>query len=479
MIWLLLIAALFVGCAAPRSSVDDAALEWRDCGAPFECAELRVPLDPDAAARGELSLALLRRPAEKPAERIGTLVVNPGGPGISAVDHLRSSAARYGAAVRERFDLVAFDTRGTGASSGLDCHESLAAFYAQDPTPETDAEWAAVVTASRAFADECARRHADVLPFMGTRESARDLDLVRRALGEEQISYLGFSYGTALGAVYASLYPERVRAMVLDGAVEPSFELLRFAREQAIGVEGALGAYEAAALKEGWHGTDVLDAVTARAEAGPIPSRGELRPAHASDVLYGTVEGLIAPGDGWHELASALGSAQAGDGAGFVRLSDHYFQREPDGSSGLRVEAQLAVLCADLHRLASIDAYREALAELERSAPHIGVPNLISLLPCAFWPTPARPLPPLEPGAGAHVLVIAGSADPLTPHVWGERLAQEIGAAAQLDVETDVHTAYGRGDDCTGQIVERFLLALELPPAPSRCPSAKRVLSMP
>ncbi|MGH9884386.1 MAG: alpha/beta hydrolase, partial [bacterium] len=137
----LLVALLFAGCVGgPRTPALEPVV-WRACGGALECAELRVPIDharPDGAM---LTLALARRPAEKPDERIGVLIVNPGGPGVSAIDHLRSSATRYGVALRERFDLVAFDTRGTGASSPLDCHESLDAYFAADPTPETDAEW--------------------------------------------------------------------------------------------------------------------------------------------------------------------------------------------------------------------------------------------------------------------------------------------------------------------------------------------------
>lgn len=448
-----------------------ASVAWRDCGGALECAELEVPIDHARPDAGRLTLALARRRAEKPDERLGVLIVNPGGPGISAIDHLRSSAPRYGSVVRARFDLVAFDTRGTGASSPLDCHESLDAYLAADPTPETDAEWAVALAASRAFAEECARKHAALLPFMSTRESARDMDLVRASLGEEQLAYLGFSYGTALGASYASLHPERVRAMVLDGAIEPSFDLLTFAREQAVAVEGALSAYDAEAAKKGWHGADVLEAVTARAESAPIPAGGEpKRVARASDILYGSVEALTSPEDGWHSLAKALGAAQGGDGAPFVRLSDRYFQRDADGASALRVEAQLAVLCADLRRPASADAYRDAIPEIQRASPHVGVANLMSLLPCAFWVAPAEASEGLGANSGAPILVIAGSRDPLTPAIWGVRLSQRLSGSARLDVESDVHTAYGRGGECTSRAVERLFVSLELPASPAVCP---------
>ena len=465
-----LVAALLVGCASQLAPGVRTALEFRVCEADFECAELRVPVDPARPGAGELSLAILRRPAEMPAERVGVLIVNPGGPGISAVDHLRGSASRYDAVLRERFDLVAFDTRGSGASAALDCHESLGAYLAQDPTPDTDAEWTSAVAASRALAEECARKHPELLPFMGTRESAGDMDLVRAALGEEQVSYLGFSYGTALGACYARLFPARVRAMVLDGAIDPSFDLLLFAREQAVAVEHAFTEYEAAAQREGWHGLAVLEAVSASAALTPVPNGAGARPALASDILYGSVEAVTDPGVGWHELASALGAAQAGDGDPFVRLSDQYFGREPDGSSALRVETQLAVLCADLHRLASAEAYRDAIPELEHASPHIGVANLMSLLPCAFWVPPARPLEPLRAVEATGILVIAGREDPLTPHVWGERLAEQLPLATLLSVDTQEHTAFARGRACVDGAVVSFLLSGKRPEPVPVCP---------
>jgi pimeloyl-ACP methyl ester carboxylesterase len=474
----LLVATLLLGgisaCLSQLVQREPARLEFRACGAEFECAELRVPIDRARPASGEIALAVLRARATQPAERIGVLLVNPGGPGLSAVDYLRAGASRYGVSLRERFDLIAFDTRGSGASAPLDCHESLEAFFAADPTPHSDAEWQGAVEASRALAEECTRKHAALLPFTGTRESAADMDALREALGEERISYLGFSYGTALGASYLSTYPERVRAMVLDGAVEPSFELLVFAREQSVAVESALAAYDEAAAARGWNGVAVLEAVTARAEQAPLPSvaagSGAARAARSSDILYGSVEALTDPDDGWHELALALGAAQAGDGSGFVSLSDRYFQRRSDGSSGLRVETQLAVLCADLRRPASAQAFRDALPELESAARHIGAANLLSHLPCAFWPEPARPFEPPRASDARNVLVIAGSADPLTPHVWGEQLAARLQGATLLSVETREHTAFGRGRECVDAAVVATLSSGAAPAPQQACP---------
>jgi pimeloyl-ACP methyl ester carboxylesterase len=395
-----------------------------------------------------LELALARLPAAKPEARLGALFVNPGGPGISAVAYLRASWPRLGSVAHERFDLVAFDTRGTGGSAPLDCHESLARLMAQDPAPTEDAAWRAAVDASRAFAEECARKHGELLAFMSSADNAYDLEWVRAALGEEQISYLGFSYGTSLGASYSSLYPERVRAVVLDGSIDPSHELERFAREQSVAVEAALGAWDAEARARGWHGADTLDEVYARAP-------------RKSTVLYAAAEGLATPPEGWKSLAAALGRAQAGDWAGIDALYDGYF-------GGLSVEAQLATLCADLRRL-SPEAFRAALPAASAASPHFGPGNLLSHLPCAFW-VEARTRPADAPGRGAPpILVLANRDDPLTPHLWGERLASRFASATRVDVESREHTAFGRGDACVDAVVTDYLVA-PAPPARTHCP---------
>jgi len=429
---------------------------WRDCGGGGACAELRAPRDYEAPAGAEIQLAVLRIPAAKPAERIGVLFVNPGGPGVSAIAFLRGNAGRYAGVVRDRFDLVAVDPRGTGGSAPLDCHGQLTALLALDPDASDAAAWQALVDSSRAFAEECARKHGELLPFLGTAESARDLDWVRAALGEEKLSYLGYSYGTALGATYATLFPGRVRALVLDGAIEPSFELSVFAREQAISVEQALVAYDTAARHKGWSGVESFDAAYARA-----PQK--------STVLYGAAEALSTPPEGWRDLALALDAGDGGETDAFDALADRYFGRRSDGSSALAVEAQIGTLCADTHRPKDAEAYRAALPELAAAAPHFGRANLLSHLPCAFWPEPARAL--VAPGGVElpPILVLANDRDPLTPHVWGERLAARFPSATRIDVASRSHTIYRSDVPCVDELVDAYLVA---PAAPARtsCP---------
>jgi pimeloyl-ACP methyl ester carboxylesterase len=434
---------------APAGSV-----VWSPCDG-GSCGALRVPLDYAAPSGPTIELALVRISASDSARRIGVLFVNPGGPGVSAVAFLRSGSGRFSGAVRERFDLVAVDARGTGGSARLDCHASLPALLAQDPDASDDAAWQAMLAASRALAEECARKHGALLPYLGTGESARDLDAVRAALGEAQLSYVGYSYGTALGATYATLFPERVRAMVLDGAIDPSFELFTFAREQAVAVEAALVAYDAKAEAEGWHGVDAFDLAYARA-----PQK--------STVLYGAAEGLSSPPEGWRDLALALGEADGGQPGAFDELANRYFGRRSDGTSALTVEAQIGTLCADTSRPLDAESYRAALPAFAAASPHFGRANLLSHLPCAFWPAPARALE--SPGAetALPIVVVANDRDPLTPPAWGGRLAARFPKAVLVEVSSAAHTAYGNGD-CVDALVDAYLIERVVPPAGSRC----------
>jgi len=296
-----------------------APLEWEGCG-DGECATLAVPVDHDEPAGPTLELALARLPAT--GDRIGPLLVNFGGPGSRTVELL--GGFPWPDAVRQRFDIVAVDPRGVGSSSPLRCGPPAAEVYDLDHAVDDAAERQALVELSERYAADCAERHGALLPRVGTADVARDLDLVRAALGDEQLSYLGFSYGTSIGQVYADRFPERVRAMVLDGVVDPSLDGLATAAQQAVGFEVALERWAGGcADRPTCPGPDpiaAVDDVLAAVEAGIPAGDRSLGPGEAT---IGLALALYAESL-WPALDQAIADARDGSGGELLALADQY-----------------------------------------------------------------------------------------------------------------------------------------------------------
>ena len=214
-------------------------IEWDDCGG-IECATLDVPLDYSEPGGEQIELYVVRTPAT--GERKGALFTNPGGPGASGAEFAEVLPFILPSEITEHFDIVGVDPRGIGGSTPIDCGVDATELYAVDPTIETPEDEEALLDVSQRYVDDCAAKYGDLLPHVGTRDVARDMDTVRAAMGDEQLSYLGISYGTAIGQVYADLFPERVRSMVIDGVLELGPTGLELADDQAAGFEMGLDA---------------------------------------------------------------------------------------------------------------------------------------------------------------------------------------------------------------------------------------------
>ncbi|TYB50487.1 alpha/beta hydrolase [Nonomuraea sp. PA05] len=446
---------------------------WTECGGGFSCATLRVPLNHRRPGSGEqVDLAVIRLPAS--GERIGSLVVNPGGPGLSGVEYVRAARVVLGEKVRERFDIVGFDPRGVGSSAPVRCltDPELDAFVALDGTPDSAAERAALEEGARRFAQACRRRSGGLLPHVGTVDVARDLDLLRQALGERKLTYLGKSYGTLLGAVYAELFPGRVRAMVLDGALDPSASPLRLAAEQAAGFERALRSYVedcVAAAGCPFRSRTVGGALAEvsellrRTDERPLRGDGRRRVTQAVAVL-----GLLGPLHDpvlWPELSETLRRAFTGDGAWLLRNADQFVGRRDDGGYSGEMAANMAVTCAD-HPTDPSRYGRFA----GRRAPRFGAHLVWASLPCAYWPHPSSfdRLPRAE--GAPPILVIGTERDPVTPYAWARRMARELEPGVLVTYEGDGHTGYAGGSGCVDAVVEEYLVAGVVPGDGVVCP---------
>jgi pimeloyl-ACP methyl ester carboxylesterase len=450
-----------------------AALSWLPC-AGFECARLAVPIDYTNAARGDFSLALIRQPARNQAARIGALVVNPGGPGGSGVDFLRAWAFAVPASIRDRFDLVSFDPRGVGQSSPIDCQVNIQDVLALDADPVTDSEWQVVLDETREFTELCEQAAGDSIDFYGTQNVARDMDRMRQAMGEDKLNYLGYSYGTSIGQVYADLFPQNVRAMVLDGALDNSLDADQRNLEQILAFEAALGRFMQNCRESACFDIDPEEAIRTlidRAEASPIPAPSSDRPLREGEVLWGLISSLYARSQ-WAGLANAIEDALAGDGSRMLRLVDNLWSRNPDGTYDNFFEANIAVNCLDQTVDRDPEHHRRLSAEFAEQAPILGSWGGTLNLSCALWDGEPDPLTAPRAAGAPPILVIGNTGDAATPLKWAAALSEQLESGVLITNDAEGHTAYLQGSSCIANAVNAYLLDLTVPPEDTRCGNA-------
>ncbi|MFI1394097.1 alpha/beta hydrolase [Streptomyces sp. NPDC020681] len=477
------------GAAAPDASPDAALepyyaqqLKWRGCGVPgFECSTMKAPLDYAKPGGESVQLAVARKKATGPGKRLGSLQVNPGGPGASAVEYLQGYAGiGYPAPVRARYDMVAVDPRGVARSEPVECltGKQMDAYTQVDQTPDDTAETNRLATSFKGFATGCERRSGEVLPHVSTVDAARDMDILRAVLGDEKLNYVGASYGTFLGATYAELFPSRTGRLVLDGAMDPSLPARQLNREQTAGFETAFQSFAADCIRQPdcpLGTTSVADASRrlkaffTELDAKPVPT-GESRPLGESLATTGVVAAMYDEG-AWPQLREALTSAMAGDGAGLLALADSYYERGDDGSYANLMFANAAVNCLDLPpAFNDPKAVESALPAFEKAAPVFGRGFAWASLNCGYWPTPATGKPHrIEAKGAAPILVVGTTRDPATPYKWAQGLAGQLSSGTLLTYEGDGHTAYGRGSDCIDTAINTYLLEGKVPPKDKRC----------
>jgi pimeloyl-ACP methyl ester carboxylesterase len=460
--------------------VQPPAIAWTSCRDGFQCSALTVPLDYANRSKGTVSLRLIRLPASDPAHRVGALLINPGGPGVSAVDFVRGFAKGGApAALHQRFDMVAFDPRGTTGSAPVHCLDTaqLDRFFHVDPQPDDPAEIRDLDQENRLLAAGCARRSGRILPYVTTDIAARDMDSVRAALREPKLTYLGYSYGTALGAAYLDQFPTRVRAMVLDGALDPRSTWDQVLAGQARGFEQAFGSWLAwcnthrttCAFRRAVPGDlgAAYDAIAAKVDKTPLPGAGK-RTVGPGELSYGAGQALYSTSY-WGFLGDALADAQRGDGNLLLQLSDLYLERTPTGYSNA-IEANFAVNCADKPWPKDIGAYQKLADRMRKEAPRFGPSIAWSGEGCAVWPVPATGRPHAVTGNGSPpILVIGTTRDPATPYVWAQGLAAQLAHGVLLTHVGDGHTAYsGAAPTCIVGPVNAYLITAKAP-APARC----------
>jgi pimeloyl-ACP methyl ester carboxylesterase len=449
----------------------DQDLEWSECE-DFECAQLTVPIDYQEPSGDTIQLEVLRVPAS--GERQGSLVINPGGPGASGVEYAKVAGMVISGGVREQYDVVGFDPRGVAGSAPIECVDDSAMdeLLGADPTPDDDAEQAEVDDLLQGFAEACGENAGPLLGHVSTVEAARDIDILRAALGESELDYLGASYGTFLGSTYAELFPEQVGRMVLDGAVAPTLSGRELGLGQAEGFERATRAYVEDCVADGDCplGDDVdsglvrIQDFLTELDQDPLPVDGDSVTELSEG--WGMLGIIVAMYDqaGWPILTTALEQAFDGDGSMLMFLANLYADRTSDGTyNGNGMQAIYAVNCLDRPGGEEDVDQEEVRRQFEEVSPTWGK-YLAGEGACQYWPVEAQSTPEDYDAAGAAPIVVIGTTrDPATPYEWAEILADTLESGVLISYDGDGHTAYGRSNSCVDDAVDAYLLEGTVP----------------
>jgi pimeloyl-ACP methyl ester carboxylesterase len=445
------------------------SLDWTDCGI-GKCTRVKVPIDYANPKGKTLHLAVKVVPALGSGGR--SLFLNPGGPGASGLRFADYLAGKISPTVREHYDLVNVDPRGVGDSTPVDCvsDAAFATFAASDPDPDTPAEIKAFREEHRELGEGCQRRSGAVAAHVSTEEVARDFDVLRALLGQRKFDWFGFSYGTAIGATYATLFPQRVGRMVLDGPVDPSEGVIDAGMSQAVGFQRALRAYvkdctgrwrcplgrnETKAMRR------IVDLLE-RLDRHPLRTDNPDRMLTQGLAFYGIAKPLYSKST-WISLSNAFDAALHGDGSVLARLADAYFQ-EANG------EAFLVVSCLDARDQPTVADVEAAEPRFVRASPVFGRALAWGSLGCSDWPIEAtHPQIDIDGKTSAPILIVATTGDPATPYESAKALAKQLPSSVLLTHVGDGHTAYASGDGCIDNFVDDYLDSGKLPAKGTVC----------
>jgi pimeloyl-ACP methyl ester carboxylesterase len=459
------------------SRVATGKVAWTDCGGGFQCGTLQVPLDYAHPEARTIGLALIRRPVTDAANRIGSLLINPGGPGESGITFLREDTQSF-AGLNKRFDLVTWDPRGVASSTPVTCVDGphLDNYLSLDAVLDDPQEKQTSIQADKDFAAGCQSKSGSLLAFMDTASTARDLDQIRIALGDAKLTYIGLSYGTYIGQWYAHLFPHNVRALSLDGVVDPTVSANDSLLGQVVGFEQNLQAFLAdcrartscAYGRSGDPGTK-LSAAMAKLDATPL--RVGNRELTRSLAMTGVLVTLYGQSS-WPYLDQALTALDNGDGRVLLVLADLYNQRHSDGSyDNLFNGAYTSTYCLDFPVPSDVAAYDALGPAFAKASPLFGPWSQYSNLQCAFWPArPKSPQGPLTVSGAPPILLVGGTNDPATPYSEAQSVNRQIDGSVLLTRQGNGHTSYD-SSTCAHTAEDAYLISLTLPSPGTICAS--------
>jgi pimeloyl-ACP methyl ester carboxylesterase len=480
------IALVLSGCSSnvaiekPLSDLaayENQKLDWATCYEDFECTDLRVPIDYADLTVGTFKIAVLRYKAQDPKNRIGSLIVNPGGPGGSGVDYAYNAEYVFDPDVLDRYDIVGFDPRGVNRSAPIECltDEETDANYASDAKPDTEAELEQALADSKDFIEKCESAN-EYLTHYSTAEAARDMDILRAALGDKKLNYFGKSYGTYLGTLYAQFFPDKVGRMILDGALDPNIPILEQNISQAVGFDEALDAFLSDCAKQEdcplptnkQQATLKIITLFETAALSPLPRKTKVdndeRTATESLIVLGTASALYDDVDGWPKLRNAFREGQQGYGDTFLDLADQYTGRSSDGSyMSNELDSGAIIDCLDWPDTRSVAKTKADAKRFTDAAPVFGPYLAYTNISCKYLTPPnkdklTRSTNKITSIKTAPVIVIGTIRDPATPYEWSVGLHQIFKNSKLISLDADGHTGQGRGSACVDNAVDAYLI---------------------
>ena len=450
-------------------------LDWSSCYDYFDCAELRVPIDYDDLSVGTFRLAVLRAAAKDQDNRLGSIVVNPGGPGGSGVDYAYAADYIFSPDITDVYDIVGFDPRGVGRSAPIRCltDDETDANYASDAKPDNPTEFETLVKEAQDYVAKCEKNTKNLTAY-STENTARDMDVIRAVLGDEKLNYLGKSYGTYLGTIYAQLFPDKVGRLVLDGAIDPDATPLQQSLTQAVGFDQALDAFIKDCLqidtcplpKDATKGyfTDLFDSVAKK----PLTTRSK-RIATGSLVVLGTASAFYDNESGWPMLRVALKQATDGKGSMFLTLADAYTGRQLNGTyPSNEGDSGFVIDCLDWNDGRSNKQIEQDALMFKAQAPELGPYLAYSGISCKYFSSIKQPIK-IEQIKTTPIIVIGTLRDPATPYSWAVALNKLITNSILITLDGDGHTGHGRGSTCVDKTVDTYFITGKIPATDQKC----------
>jgi len=476
-------ALLLSGCVQETKPVNLGTLQdfqsqkikWRTCYDSMLCTDVLVPIDYTNIKLGTFKISVLKYEASNKEDRIGSMFVNPGGPGASGVDYAYQAEYILSPQVLALYDIVGFDPRGVGRSAPIRCltDDETDANYASDAKPDNPAEFDALVKEAQDYVAKCETNTKNLTAY-GTENAARDMDVIRAVLGDKKLNYLGKSYGTYLGTIYAQLFPDKVGRLVLDGAIDPGATPLQQSLVQAVGFDNALDAFIKDCLqldtcplpkdanKE--YLIDLFDTVAKK----PLTTRTK-RIATESLVVLGTASALYDNKSGWPMLRVALKQALTGNGYMFLSLADAYTGRQPNGTYPTNEgDSGFVIDCLDWNDPRTNEQIAQDAQTFKVQAPVFGPYLSYSGISCKYFTDIKRPIK-IKQIETTPIIVIGTLRDPATPYSWAVALHKLIANSLLITLDGDGHTGHGRGSACVDKTVDTYFITGKIPATDQKC----------